>query len=215
MQRILPAPRRAGDRLPVGNRTCPGSGFCRYSGGVAGACSSPGRVFVAHRAGNLRGLRSALLKIKGFESDGIHLRGSSSVGKTTSSLLVAASVWGGGIRSWRTTDNGLEGIAQEHCVRLLCLENSDRLCRTHSGRRHTCSPTGIARRAQQRMDRQDVPLLGCSCSFRPGRSLSRTITARARASRASRLARSIRVADFPADAGAGLGGSSSACLRTL
>lgn len=60
------------------------------------------------------------------ESGGIHLRGASSIGKSTA-LAVAGSVWGGGepggyVRSWRATANGLEGVALGHCDALLCLD---------------------------------------------------------------------------------------------
>ena len=56
-----------------------------------------------------------LLQLVGVEGGGVHLVGSSTVGKTTG-LKVAGSVWGGGglngyIRTWRATDNALEGTA--------------------------------------------------------------------------------------------------------
>lgn len=57
---------------------------------------------------------------------GFHIRGTSSVGKTTA-LLVAGSVWGGDsnrgfLNTWRTTANGLEAIAELHNDALLCLD---------------------------------------------------------------------------------------------
>lgn len=66
-----------------------------------------------------------LLVLLGEESGGFNLRGSSSIGKSTA-LKVAASVWGGGtsgfIRTWRATDNGLEGVAVLHCDTFLALD---------------------------------------------------------------------------------------------
>ncbi|CAM2057953.1 putative DNA primase/helicase [Desulfovibrionales bacterium] len=67
-----------------------------------------------------------LLYLAKLESGGFHLRGSSSVGKTTA-LLAAGSVWGGGgingyCRSWRATSNGLEAVGVAHCDTLLCLD---------------------------------------------------------------------------------------------
>lgn len=64
-----------------------------------------------------------LLHLIGIENGGLHLRGSSSIGKTTS-LRVAASVWGGEdyIQRWRATDNGLEAVAAGHNDTLLCLD---------------------------------------------------------------------------------------------
>ena len=67
-----------------------------------------------------------MLGLLGAEGGGFHLRGPSSVGKSTA-LQAAGSVWGGGglrgwARSWRTTDNALEAVAAAHCDLLLCLD---------------------------------------------------------------------------------------------
>lgn len=66
-----------------------------------------------------------LIRVLNEESGGFHLRGSSSVGKSTA-LEVAASVWGGGetpyIQTWRSTSNGLEAIAETRNDALLCLD---------------------------------------------------------------------------------------------
>jgi uncharacterized protein (DUF927 family) len=67
-----------------------------------------------------------LLGLLDCEGGGFHLRVPSSVGKSTA-MHVAGSVWGGGglrgwVRSWRTTDNGLEAVAAAHCDLLLCLD---------------------------------------------------------------------------------------------
>ena len=58
---------------------------------------------------------SPLLKDFGIESGGFNFFGSSSTGKTTSTI-VANSVWGSPkwMESWRTTDNALEGICHGH-----------------------------------------------------------------------------------------------------
>jgi putative DNA primase/helicase len=71
-------------------------------------------------------LAAPLLGLVGAEGGGFHLRGPSSVGKSTA-LAVAGSVWGGGglrgwVRSWRATDNALEAVAAGHCDLLLCLD---------------------------------------------------------------------------------------------
>ncbi|WP_337382466.1 DUF927 domain-containing protein [Desulfovibrio sp.] len=64
-----------------------------------------------------------LLHLAGLEGGGFSLEGGSSSGKTTA-LQIAASVWGGPehVRSWRTTDNGLESIASLHNDNLLILD---------------------------------------------------------------------------------------------
>ncbi len=63
------------------------------------------------------------LSIYGLPSGGFHFVGRSSVGKTTC-LKVAASVCGDKnyIKSWRATDNGLEGLAVRHNDSLLILD---------------------------------------------------------------------------------------------
>ena len=70
-------------------------------------------------------LAPPLLHLCGYEPGGVHLRGQSSTGKTTS-LRVAASVWGGSpkeyIKTWRATSNELEGVAAAHCNSLLILD---------------------------------------------------------------------------------------------
>lgn len=67
-----------------------------------------------------------LLALTGNETGGIHLRATTSRGKTTA-LQVAASVCGGGgttgyVRQWRATGNGLEGAASAHNDGLLVLD---------------------------------------------------------------------------------------------
>lgn len=64
-----------------------------------------------------------LLRLTGTEGGGFSLEGDSSCGKTTA-LQLAASVWGGPahVRTWRATDNGLEGVAALHNDGLLILD---------------------------------------------------------------------------------------------
>jgi putative DNA primase/helicase len=67
---------------------------------------------------------SILMKVCDIDINaGFHFVGSSSIGKTTC-LKVAASVFGSReyIKSWRTTDNGLEGISAKHNDCLLILD---------------------------------------------------------------------------------------------
>lgn len=81
---------------------------------------------------------AALIGPCGAESGGIHLRGKSSVGKTTA-LGVAGSVWGGSdkpsgfIRAWRATANGLEGTAVIHNDALLCLDEISQVSSREAG----------------------------------------------------------------------------------
>lgn len=71
-------------------------------------------------------LAGPLLKLLNEESGGFHLLGPSSIGKT-SSLTVAGSVLGGGhdkgfVRSWNTTANAVEAIAEMHNDQTLILD---------------------------------------------------------------------------------------------
>ncbi|KTD11921.1 inner membrane protein [Legionella gratiana] len=66
----------------------------------------------------------SLAKLAGEDSGGFHFRGASSSGKSTA-LKVAASVWGNPkaySRVWRSTSNGLEGLAALHNDGLLILD---------------------------------------------------------------------------------------------
>ncbi len=64
-----------------------------------------------------------LLPLINAESGGFHLKGSSSIGKSTA-LAVAASVWGSPqyIQQWRATGNAIESVAESHNNALLCLD---------------------------------------------------------------------------------------------
>ena len=65
-----------------------------------------------------------LIALAGGESGGFHLVGGSSSGKTTA-LRLASSVWGNPStywRQWRTTDNGLEAVAEDFTDCLMALD---------------------------------------------------------------------------------------------
>ena len=72
------------------------------------------------------GLSGTLLYLGGFESGITHLKGDSSIGKTTL-LKMAASTWGSGadngfVRKWRSTDNALEATLSSSNDTLLPLD---------------------------------------------------------------------------------------------
>lgn len=70
------------------------------------------------------------------DSGGFHFRGASSSGKTTA-LNVAASVWGKPecyIRLWRSTANGLEGLAALHNDGLLILDELSQMDPKEAGK---------------------------------------------------------------------------------
>jgi len=82
-------------------------------------------------------LAGPLLQLLGHESGGFHLRGNSSCGKSTVAM-VAGSVWGGGgpigfAQSWRSTDNGIELMAQGHSDTILVLDELQQLASEAAG----------------------------------------------------------------------------------
>lgn len=91
----------------------------QWQQGVARYCLGNDRLaFVVSTA-----FAGPLLHLLGAESGGFHLYGDSSGGKTTH-LKAAASVYGGPrmLRTWRSTDNALEGTAAAHSDGLLVLD---------------------------------------------------------------------------------------------
>lgn len=86
---------------------------------VATGCAGNSRLVLAICAG----FAGPCLGLLGMDGGGFHLRGKSSCGKSTA-LEVAASMYGpkGFKREWRTTGNGLEGLATLHSDLLLILD---------------------------------------------------------------------------------------------
>lgn len=86
---------------------------------IARYCMGNSRLLFACSAS----FASPLLHLLELENGGFHIRGPSSIGKTTT-LRVAASVWSspGFLQSWRATANGLEATAALHNDTLLCLD---------------------------------------------------------------------------------------------
>jgi len=83
-----------------------------WRGSVAALCLGNSRLLFAVSVA----FAAPLIHLAGAESGGFHFRSNSSDGKTTA-LRVAASVCGGHdfMQRWRATDNGLEGLAMQHC----------------------------------------------------------------------------------------------------
>ena len=103
-----------------------------------------------------------LLDLMGEPSGGLHLVGGSRIGKSTAAV-VAGSVWGkptsdAQIRTWRSTANGLEGVAADTTDTLLVLDEMGQadarevgdvvyMLANESGKQRA-SRTGTARRRQ-------------------------------------------------------------------
>jgi uncharacterized protein (DUF927 family) len=146
-----------------------------------------------------------LASLAGEDSGGFHLRGTTSSGKSTA-LALAASVWGSPAtfpRLWRTTTNGLEGLATMHNDVLLILDElsqcdpkdaGDAAYLLANGQGKTrASRAGMARAAAR------WRLLFLSAGEE---SLSAMMT---RAGKRANAGQEIRLADIEANAGAGLG----------
>ncbi len=146
-----------------------------------------------------------LLDPAGEDSGGFHFRGGSSTGKTTA-LRLAASVWGDPTkycRNWRTTTNGLEGLAALHNDGLLILDELNQIDAKEAGEAAylLANGWGKARAARNGTARPSASwrLLFLSAGEQ---SLS---TMMALAGRRSTAGQEIRMAETDADAGAGMG----------
>jgi uncharacterized protein (DUF927 family) len=151
---------------------------------------------------------AALVGPCNLESGGLHLRGPSSIGKSTA-LLVAGSVWGGGIggyvRSWRATANGLEGVALAHCDTLLCLDEMAQLGAREAGEAAymLANGSGKSRSARDGSARRAAAwrILFLS-SGEIG--LADKVAEDGRGKRIT-AGQQVRIIDIPADPGAGMG----------
>lgn len=146
-----------------------------------------------------------LANLAGEDSGGFHIRGGTSIGKSTA-LKVAASVWGDPVaypRLWRATANGLEGLAALHNDGLLILDELSQIDPKEAGEAAylLANGQGKTRAARSGTARQAASwrLLFLSAGEE---SLSALM---ARIGRKVNAGQEIRLADIEADAGAGLG----------
>jgi putative DNA primase/helicase len=98
---------------------------------VAMPCAGNSRLVLSIAAG----FAGPCLGLANAEGGGIHLRGPSSVGKSTA-LQVAGSLFGPParyVRTWRQTDNALEGVASLHSDLLLILDEIKELAAKDAG----------------------------------------------------------------------------------
>lgn len=110
--------------------------------GEAGTLAGWIETVAAPCAGNTRlvlavctGFAGPCIGLVNAEGGGVHLRAKSSSGKSTA-LAVAASLYGSPqqyARTWRATDNGLEGVAAIHSDLLLVLDELGQLEPKHAG----------------------------------------------------------------------------------
>lgn len=167
---------------------------------VAAPCAGNSRLVLALScafAGPCIGLLDA-------EGGGVHLRGGSSTGKTTAAA-VAASVYGppSFVRTWRQTDNGLEGIAALHSDLLLILDELGQLDPKHAGAVAYMLANGQGKGRSRRDGSPRAVATWRVMFLSTGEvGLSDLVT---QGGGKVRAGQEVRVIDLQADAGAGLG----------
>lgn len=146
-----------------------------------------------------------LAEVVGSESGGFHFRGPSSKGKTTATDA-AASVWGrpdAYRRAWRTTANGLEGMAALHNDGLLVLDELSQIDPREAGEAAymLANGTGKARASRTGAARQPARwrLLYLSSGEESLTALMQ------RVGRKPNAGQEVRLAEIDADAGVGFG----------
>lgn len=147
----------------------------------------------------------ALAEITNEDSGGFHFRGESSSGKSTA-LKVAASVWGHPsryVRLWRSTVNGLEGLAALHNDGLLILDEISQMDPAAVGEAAYMLANGQGKVRAQRNGMPRSPQRWRLLFLSAGEeSLSSLMS---RAGTRTNAGQEIRLADVEADAGAGMG----------
>ena len=145
-----------------------------------------------------------LLYLTGNESGGFHFRSNSSDGKTTA-LRVAASVCGGQdfMQRWRATSNGLESLAMQHCDAPLLLDELAQMDAKEAGEVAYMLANGSGKARANRTggarDRASWRLLFLSAGEI---GLAEHM---GEVGKTPRAGQELRLAEIPADAGAGLG----------
>jgi putative DNA primase/helicase len=143
------------------------------------------------------------------EGGGIHLKGSSSIGKTTA-LHAAGSVWGGGgangfVGSWRATANGLEGVCVNHNDTLLPLDEMSQVTAKDAGEAAymMANGSGKSRASRDGMARKSAKFRVLFLSSGEI-GLADKVAEDGRGKRMT-AGQQVRIVDVQADAGAGLG----------
>ncbi len=147
----------------------------------------------------------ALVGMVGEDSGGFHLRGKSSCGKSTA-LKAAASVWGDPLtyaRAWRATANGLESLASLHNDGLLILDELSQCDPKEAGEAAYLLANGQGKARAHRNGTARASLRWRLLFLSAGEESLATLIART--GRKANAGQEVRLADFDADAGAGLG----------
>lgn len=148
-----------------------------------------------------------LLRMAGMESGGFHIfSNESSSGKTTS-LRLAASVYGAPsyMQTWRNTDNALEAVATQHCDALLIL---DELAQVDGKVAGECAYMLGNERGKGRGTRNGGamrPRSAWRLLFLSSGEINLATHMAEGGGKRVRAGQEVRMADVPANAGAGMG----------
>lgn len=149
-------------------------------------------------------LASPLLHLLGAEGGGFQLTGKSSTGKSTA-LFLAASVCGGRdyLQRWRSTDNGLESLAQSRSDSLLVLDEVKQLDGKIAAESAYMLANGLGKvRSNANGTSRSVAAWRLLFLSSGELSLSQHVTD---AGKSVHAGMEVRLCDLPADAGAGMG----------
>jgi putative DNA primase/helicase len=167
---------------------------------VARPCEGNSRLVLAISTG----FAGPCLGLAQAEGGGLHLRGSSSVGKSTA-LLVAGSIFGppSFVRTWRQTDNALEGVARLHSDLLLILDEIGELDPKHAANVAYMLANGQGKGRANRSGEARASARWRVLFLSSGEvSLGDLVM---QSGGIVRAGHEVRVMDLPADAGKGLG----------
>ena len=147
----------------------------------------------------------ALAALVGEDAGGFHLRGKSSCGKSTV-LKAAASVWGEPLtyaRAWRATANGLESMASLHNDGLLILDELSQCDPKEAGEATYLLANGQGKARAHRTGTACASLRWRLLFLSAGEESLAALMARS--GYKANAGQQVRLADFDADAGVGLG----------
>jgi len=167
---------------------------------VSARCAGNARLVLAICAG----LAGPCLGLLNMDGGGFHLRGPSSTGKSTA-LCVAASLFGSPAyaRTWRQTDNALEGVAGLHSDLLLILDEIGQLDPKHAGQVAYLLANGQGKGRAAR-DGSPRALTTWRILFLSAGEIGLCDLVTQSGGKV-RAGQEVRVIDLPADAGAGYG----------
>jgi uncharacterized protein (DUF927 family) len=155
-------------------------------------------------------LAGPLVHVAGTEGGGIHFFGHSSLGKTTL-VLLAASVWGppSFMRSWRSTANGLEGLAALSSDTVLILDEFGQIDAREVAAALYSLANGTGKQRAERDGSPQEPKSWRALILSSGEITTETKLAEDKSKKA-RAGQLVRMLDVPADKGFGFGAFDSA-----